>query len=76
MQILRLRTKQNKKKKKQGPINSDKRTRVQVKAPGIIPRQSVKEPMQTGLKAIDSMVPIGRGQREVFFENKDHEKTN
>ena len=46
-----------------GPINSAKRARVDVKAPGIIPRQSVNEPMATGLKAIDSMIPVGRGQR-------------
>ena len=47
-----------------GPLNKKlKRQRVEVKAPGIIPRQSVSEPMQTGLKAIDSLIPIGRGQR-------------
>ena len=49
-----------------GPIAASGRSRVQMKAPGIIPRKSVHEPMQTGLKAIDSMVPIGRGQREVL----------
>ena len=43
------------------------RKRVEVKAPGIIPRQSVNEPMQTGLKAIDSLIPIGRGQRELIL---------
>ena len=47
-----------------GPFSKNvKKTRVEVKAPGIIPRQSVSEPMQTGLKSIDSLVPIGRGQR-------------
>src|SRR6185437_2445776 len=45
-----------------GPLKDVKPTRVEVKAPGIIPRKSVSEPMQTGLKAIDSLVPIGRGQ--------------
>ena len=44
-----------------GPILSKKRSRVELKAPGIIPRKSVHEPMQTGLKAVDSLVPIGRG---------------
>src|SRR6185369_1022498 len=47
-----------------GPIKADKRMRVDVKAPGIIPRKSVHEPMATGLKAIDSLIPIGRGQRQ------------
>ncbi|MEE8283771.1 MAG: F0F1 ATP synthase subunit alpha, partial [Alphaproteobacteria bacterium] len=46
-----------------GPIEAAERGRVEVKAPGIIPRQSVHEPMQTGLKAIDSLIPVGRGQR-------------
>ena len=46
-----------------GPLKGTKRSRVEVKAPGIMPRQSVHEPMQTGLKAIDSLIPIGRGQR-------------
>ena len=45
-----------------GPLLSKRRQRVELKAPGIIPRQSVHEPMQTGLKAVDSLVPIGRGQ--------------
>jgi len=58
-----------------GPIQAERRTRVQVKAPGIIPRQSVKEPMQTGLKAIDSMVPIGRGQRELIIGDRQTGKT-
>lgn len=52
-----------------------KRTRVERKAPGIIPRQSVKEPMQTGIKAIDSMVPIGRGQRELIIGDRQTGKT-
>lgn len=50
-----------------GPVKSVKRLRVGVKAPGIIPRVSVKEPMQTGIKAVDSLVPIGRGQRELII---------
>ena len=58
-----------------GPIESDERRRVEVKAPGIIPRQSVHEPMQTGLKAIDSMVPIGRGQRELIIGDRQTGKT-
>jgi len=49
-----------------GPIESSLRRQVELKAPGIMPRQSVCEPLQTGLKAIDSMVPIGRGQRELI----------
>ena len=49
---------------------SVKKTRVEVKAPGIIPRQSVSEPMQTGLKSIDSLVPIGRGQRELIIGDR------
>ena len=49
-----------------GPINSSKRSRVEVKAPGIIPRIGVREPMLTGVKAVDSLVPIGRGQRELI----------
>src|SRR5437588_3684432 len=47
-----------------GPIQTSERRRVDVKAPGIIPRRSVHEPMATGLKAIDALIPIGRGQRE------------
>jgi len=53
----------------QGPLNA-KRARVGVKAPGIIPRISVKEPMQTGIKAVDSLVPIGRGQRELIIGDR------
>ena len=51
-----------------------KRNRVEVKAPGIIPRQSVSEPMQTGLKAIDSLIPVGRGQRELIIGDRQLEK--
>ncbi len=58
-----------------GPIESDERRRVEVKAPGIIPRESVHEPLQTGLKAIDSMVPIGRGQRELIIGDRQTGKT-
>ena len=58
-----------------GPIEDVKRTRVEVKAPGIMPRQSVHEPMQTGLKAIDSLIPIGRGQRELIIGDRQTGKT-
>ena len=58
-----------------GAISSKKRKRVEVKAPGIIPRQSVNEPMQTGLKAIDSLIPIGRGQRELIIGDRQTGKT-
>ena len=58
-----------------GPIVAEKRARVDVKAPGIIPRQSVNEPMATGLKAIDSMIPIGRGQRELIIGDRQTGKT-
>ena len=51
------------------------RKRVEVKAPGIIPRQSVSEPMQTGLKAIDSLIPVGRGQRELIIGDRQTGKT-
>ncbi len=51
------------------------RSRVEVKAPGIIPRQSVSEPMQTGLKSIDSLVPVGRGQRELIIGDRQTGKT-
>ena len=50
-----------------GPINAKLRRRVELKAPGIIPRQSVHEPMTTGLKAVDSLIPVGRGQRELIL---------
>ncbi|MDF3075461.1 MAG: atpA [Alphaproteobacteria bacterium] len=58
-----------------GPIQGAERRRVEVKAPGIIPRKSVHEPMQTGLKAIDSLVPIGRGQRELIIGDRQTGKT-
>ncbi|MBL6957455.1 MAG: F0F1 ATP synthase subunit alpha, partial [Rhodospirillales bacterium] len=58
-----------------GPIEGAERTRVEVKAPGIIPRKSVHEPMQTGLKAIDSLIPIGRGQRELIIGDRQTGKT-
>jgi F-type H+-transporting ATPase subunit alpha len=58
-----------------GPIGSSERYRVGLKAPGIIPRQSVKEPMQTGIKAVDSLVPIGRGQRELIIGDRQTGKT-
>ncbi len=58
-----------------GPINSDKRQRVEVKAPGIIPRKSVHEPVQTGIKAIDSLIPVGRGQRELIIGDRQTGKT-
>merc|ERR1712066_522367 len=58
-----------------GPLGASQRQRVGVKAPGIIPRQSVKEPMQTGIKAVDSLVPIGRGQRELIIGDRQTGKT-
>ncbi|MCJ9427888.1 F0F1 ATP synthase subunit alpha [Kordiimonas marina] len=58
-----------------GPLTDVKRTRVEVKAPGIIPRQSVHEPMQSGLKAIDALVPVGRGQRELIIGDRQTGKT-
>jgi len=58
-----------------GPIVSVERRRVDVKAPGIIPRKSVHEPMQTGLKAVDSLIPIGRGQRELIIGDRQTGKT-
>ena len=58
-----------------GPIEDVTRSRVEVKAPGIMPRQSVHEPMQTGLKAIDSLIPIGRGQRELIIGDRQTGKT-
>lgn len=58
-----------------GPLKDVKRTRVEVKAPGIIPRKGVHEPMQTGLKAIDALVPIGRGQRELIIGDRQTGKT-
>ena len=58
-----------------GPIKSESRARVDVKAPGIIPRKSVHEPMATGLKAIDALIPIGRGQRELIIGDRQTGKT-
>merc|ERR1719240_668809 len=58
-----------------GPVNTKERRRVELKAPGIIPRQSVHEPMTTGLKAVDSLIPIGRGQRELIIGDRQTGKT-
>ncbi|MFO1235641.1 MAG: F0F1 ATP synthase subunit alpha [Alphaproteobacteria bacterium] len=58
-----------------GPIVATERRRVDVKAPGIIPRKSVHEPMQTGLKAVDALIPIGRGQRELIIGDRQTGKT-
>ena len=58
-----------------GPIRTEKRARADVKAPGIIPRKSVHEPMATGLKAIDALIPIGRGQRELIIGDRQTGKT-
>ena len=58
-----------------GPIKTKKRARVDVKAPGIIPRKSVHEPMATGIKAIDALIPIGRGQRELIIGDRQTGKT-
>jgi len=58
-----------------GPLTDVKRMRVEVKAPGIIPRRSVHEPVQTGLKAIDALVPVGRGQRELIIGDRQTGKT-
>lgn len=58
-----------------GPINAKESSRVEVKAPGIIPRKSVHEPMQSGIKAIDALVPVGRGQRELIIGDRQTGKT-
>ncbi|MBL8657235.1 MAG: F0F1 ATP synthase subunit alpha [Altererythrobacter sp.] len=58
-----------------GPIEATERKRVEVKAPGIIPRQSVHEPVQTGLKALDALVPVGRGQRELIIGDRQTGKS-
>ena len=58
-----------------GPIEATERRRVEVKAPGIMPRKGVHEPMQTGLKAIDSLIPVGRGQRELIIGDRQTGKT-
>ena len=58
-----------------GPIKTTERYRAQLKAPGILPRRSVNQPVQTGLKSIDAMVPIGRGQRELIIGDRQTGKT-
>src|SRR3989338_8651207 len=58
-----------------GPIDTKERRRIELKAPGIVARQPVKEPLQTGLKAIDAMIPIGRGQRELIIGDRQTGKT-
>ncbi|OAA73186.1 ATPase, F1 complex, alpha subunit [Cordyceps fumosorosea ARSEF 2679] len=58
-----------------GPINAKERRRAQLKAPGILPRKSVNEPVQTGMKSIDAMVPVGRGQRELIIGDRQTGKT-
>jgi len=58
-----------------GDIKTDQRRRIELKAPGIVQRQSVREPLQTGIKAIDSMIPIGRGQRELIIGDRQTGKT-
>jgi len=58
-----------------GPVMTTERTRIEIKAPGIIPRKSVHEPMQTGLKSVDALVPIGRGQRELIIGDRQTGKT-
>ncbi|MBX2806421.1 MAG: F0F1 ATP synthase subunit alpha, partial [Hyphomicrobiales bacterium] len=58
-----------------GPIESSDLQRVDIKAPGILPRKSVHEPMQTGIKAIDALIPIGRGQRELIIGDRQTGKT-
>ncbi|MBT5181624.1 MAG: F0F1 ATP synthase subunit alpha [Rhodospirillaceae bacterium] len=58
-----------------GPINAKQRSLIEVKAPGIIPRKSVHEPMQTGIKAIDTLIPVGRGQRELIIGDRQTGKT-
>ena len=58
-----------------GPLKTSQRSRVEVKAPGIIPRTSVNEPVQTGLKALDALVPVGRGQRELIIGDRQTGKT-
>src|SRR5438045_2196787 len=57
------------------PISSKNFCRIEIKAPGIVERQSVKEPLQTGIKAIDGMIPIGRGQRELIIGDRQTGKT-
>jgi len=59
-----------------GPLNASGRSRVEMKAPGIMPRRSVHEPMNTGLKAVDSLIPVGRGQRELIIGDRQTGKTS
>ena len=59
-----------------GPIQAAETRRIELKAPGIVARQPVKEPLQTGIKAIDSMIPIGRGQRELIIGDRQTGKTS
>src|SRR5919202_266478 len=59
----------------QGPIETSETRAMEFKAPGVVDRQPVKEPLQTGLKAIDSMIPIGRGQRELIIGDRGTGKT-
>ena len=58
-----------------GPIDATERRRVDVKAPGIMPRKGVHEPVQTGIKAIDALIPVGRGQRELIIGDRQTGKT-
>src|ERR1700753_3891384 len=58
-----------------GPIKTTEKRRAQMKAPGILPRRSVNQPVQTGLKSVDAMVPIGRGQRELIIGDRQTGKT-
>src|SRR6185295_3785383 len=58
-----------------GPIDTKEYRKVEIKAPGIVARKSVHEPLQTGLKAVDSMIPIGRGQRELIIGDRQTGKT-
>jgi F-type H+-transporting ATPase subunit alpha len=61
--------------RRQGPDRRRRARRVDVKAPGIMPRKSVHEPMATGLKAVDAMIPVGRGQRELIIGDRQTGKT-
>src|SRR4029453_4950973 len=58
-----------------GTIQTDTKRRIELKAPGIVARQPVKEPLQSGIKALDSMIPIGRGQRELIIGDRQTGKT-
>ena len=58
-----------------GPIKTTEKSRAQLKAPGILPRRSVNQPVQTGIKSVDAMVPIGRGQRELIIGDRQTGKT-